>query len=192
MRVRVRQVSSSACGAQKSVASPQTARGWTRPPCRHFKVQSCCCPGSAFVAAFQTPCSCTSEFVPLTRAATPGQPPLHGAALDRGRGQGGAEAEPNDAQERQGARAQRGAQPAAQAHGEPGDEPERARVRSEGQAAPLAAVLRRWSVVDEWMSVHIERCAMNAYLPDAPRLLVYCGPVRCALLRIVGLLALDA
>jgi hypothetical protein len=30
-------------------------RGWVRPPCRHFKIQSCCCLGSAFeAAAFQT------------------------------------------------------------------------------------------------------------------------------------------
>jgi hypothetical protein len=27
----------------ESVATPQTARGWACPPCRHFKIQSCCC-----------------------------------------------------------------------------------------------------------------------------------------------------
>jgi hypothetical protein len=27
---------------------PQAARGRARPPCRHFKIQSCCCLGSAF------------------------------------------------------------------------------------------------------------------------------------------------
>jgi hypothetical protein len=38
-----------------SVATPQTARGWARPPCTHFNIQSCCCLGSASeVAAFQT------------------------------------------------------------------------------------------------------------------------------------------
>jgi hypothetical protein len=41
-------VSSSAPGGeQQSVATPQAARGWARPPCRHFKNQSCCCVGSA-------------------------------------------------------------------------------------------------------------------------------------------------
>ena len=25
----------------------QAARGWASPPCRNFKIQSCCCPGSA-------------------------------------------------------------------------------------------------------------------------------------------------
>jgi hypothetical protein len=39
----------------ESVATPQAARGWTHPPCRHFKIQPCFCPGSAFeVAAIQT------------------------------------------------------------------------------------------------------------------------------------------
>ena len=39
---------------QQSVATQQAARGWVRPPCRHFKNQSCCCLGSAFeVATFQ-------------------------------------------------------------------------------------------------------------------------------------------
>jgi hypothetical protein len=39
---------------QQSVATPHAARGWARPPCRHFKTQSCFCAGSAFeVAAFQ-------------------------------------------------------------------------------------------------------------------------------------------
>jgi hypothetical protein len=41
-------VSSSAGGEQQSVASLQAARGWSHPPCRHFKIQSCCCLGSAF------------------------------------------------------------------------------------------------------------------------------------------------
>jgi hypothetical protein len=43
-------------GEQKSVTTPQAARGWARPPCRHFKDQSCILPGSAFevTAAFQT------------------------------------------------------------------------------------------------------------------------------------------
>jgi hypothetical protein len=31
----------SVCGEQQSVATPQAARGWARPPCRHFKIQSC-------------------------------------------------------------------------------------------------------------------------------------------------------
>jgi hypothetical protein len=42
---------SSAGGGQQSVATPQAARGWARPPCRHFKTQSCCCLGSAFEVA---------------------------------------------------------------------------------------------------------------------------------------------
>ena len=45
------------CSVSSSRASPphRRARGWTRPPCRHFKIQSCCCLGSTFeVAAFQT------------------------------------------------------------------------------------------------------------------------------------------
>jgi hypothetical protein len=49
-------VSSSWWREQKSVLTPQAARGWYHPPCGHFKSQSCCCLGSAFeVAAFQTP-----------------------------------------------------------------------------------------------------------------------------------------
>jgi hypothetical protein len=32
---------SSAGGEQHSVATPQAARGWARPPCRHFNIQSC-------------------------------------------------------------------------------------------------------------------------------------------------------
>jgi hypothetical protein len=32
-------------GEQESVATPQVARGWARPPCRNFKIQSCCCLG---------------------------------------------------------------------------------------------------------------------------------------------------
>jgi hypothetical protein len=28
---------------RRSVAPPHDARGWARPPCRHFKIQSCCC-----------------------------------------------------------------------------------------------------------------------------------------------------
>jgi hypothetical protein len=31
----------SASEEQQGVASPQTARGWARPPCRRFKNQSC-------------------------------------------------------------------------------------------------------------------------------------------------------
>jgi hypothetical protein len=43
------------CGEKQSVATSQAARGWARPPCRHFKIQSCFCVGSAFEeAAFQT------------------------------------------------------------------------------------------------------------------------------------------
>jgi hypothetical protein len=39
---------------QQGVAVPQAARGWTPPPDRHFKTQSCLCLGSAFeVKAFQ-------------------------------------------------------------------------------------------------------------------------------------------
>ena len=34
-------VSSSAGGEQQSVATPQAARGWSRPSCRPFKIQSC-------------------------------------------------------------------------------------------------------------------------------------------------------
>jgi hypothetical protein len=34
-------------------ATPHAARGWVHPPSSHFKIQSCCCLGSAFeVAAF--------------------------------------------------------------------------------------------------------------------------------------------
>jgi hypothetical protein len=49
-------VSVPSSGEQKSVTTPQAARGWARPPCRHFKDQSCILPGSAFevTAAFQT------------------------------------------------------------------------------------------------------------------------------------------
>ena len=48
-------VASSASGEQQSVGTPQTARGWVRPPCEHFKIQSCCCLVSVFeVAAFRT------------------------------------------------------------------------------------------------------------------------------------------
>jgi hypothetical protein len=37
-----------------STVTPQVARGWARPPCRHSNHQSCSCLGSAFeVAAFQ-------------------------------------------------------------------------------------------------------------------------------------------
>jgi hypothetical protein len=39
---------------QQSVATPQAARGCARPPCGHFKIQSCCCLGSSLEAAFQT------------------------------------------------------------------------------------------------------------------------------------------
>jgi hypothetical protein len=35
-------------GEQPSVATPRAARGWTHPPCRHFKIQSCDRLGSAF------------------------------------------------------------------------------------------------------------------------------------------------
>jgi hypothetical protein len=31
---------------QRSVANPQAVRRWARPPCRHIKIQSCCCLGS--------------------------------------------------------------------------------------------------------------------------------------------------
>ena len=34
-----------------TVRTPQAARNWARPPCRHFKNQSCCCLGSAFEVA---------------------------------------------------------------------------------------------------------------------------------------------
>jgi hypothetical protein len=40
-------------GEQQSVATAQAARGWARPPFRHFKIQSFCCLGSAFEVAFQ-------------------------------------------------------------------------------------------------------------------------------------------
>jgi hypothetical protein len=47
--------SSSAGGEQQSVATAQAARGWTHPPCGHFKNQSCYCLVPAFeVAAFQS------------------------------------------------------------------------------------------------------------------------------------------
>jgi hypothetical protein len=40
---------------KRCVATPQAERGWAAPICRPFKIQSCCCLGSAFeVAAFQT------------------------------------------------------------------------------------------------------------------------------------------
>jgi hypothetical protein len=32
-------------GGEQSVATPQAVRGWARPLCRHFKIQSCCCLG---------------------------------------------------------------------------------------------------------------------------------------------------
>jgi hypothetical protein len=35
-------------GEQQSMATPQAARGQARPPCSHFKIQSCFCLGSAF------------------------------------------------------------------------------------------------------------------------------------------------
>jgi hypothetical protein len=38
---------SKALVGEQSVATPQAARCWARPPCRHFKTQSCCCLGSA-------------------------------------------------------------------------------------------------------------------------------------------------
>jgi hypothetical protein len=44
-------VCSSAGGEQQSDATLQAARGWARPPCRHFKNQSLCCLGSAFEEA---------------------------------------------------------------------------------------------------------------------------------------------
>ena len=34
-------VSSSVGGEQRSVATPQAARGWARPPCRHNMIHSC-------------------------------------------------------------------------------------------------------------------------------------------------------
>jgi hypothetical protein len=33
---------------RESVATPQAAREWAHPPCRHFKNLSCCCLGSGF------------------------------------------------------------------------------------------------------------------------------------------------
>jgi hypothetical protein len=33
-------------GEQQSVATPHAVRGWSHPPCRHIKIQSCCCLGS--------------------------------------------------------------------------------------------------------------------------------------------------
>jgi hypothetical protein len=38
----------------RAAERPQATRGWTHPPCGHFKIQSCCCLCSAFEAAFQT------------------------------------------------------------------------------------------------------------------------------------------
>jgi hypothetical protein len=39
----------------ESVATPQAAKGWAHPPCRHFKIQSCLSLPSPFaMAAFQT------------------------------------------------------------------------------------------------------------------------------------------
>jgi hypothetical protein len=44
-------------GEQQRRPTSQAAKLWARPSCRHFKIQSCCCLGSAFeVAAFQTLC----------------------------------------------------------------------------------------------------------------------------------------
>jgi hypothetical protein len=40
---------------QQSFATPQAAREWAHPPCRHFKNQSCCGLGSSFEVAFQKP-----------------------------------------------------------------------------------------------------------------------------------------
>jgi hypothetical protein len=40
--------------SSRAFATLQVARGWARPPCRHFKIQSCYCRGSDFVTAFQT------------------------------------------------------------------------------------------------------------------------------------------
>jgi hypothetical protein len=38
-----------------SVASLQTARGWARPPCEHFNIQSCCCLGLLRGGGFPNP-----------------------------------------------------------------------------------------------------------------------------------------
>jgi hypothetical protein len=48
-------VCSSAGGEQQSDATLQAARGWARPPCRHFKNQSLCCLGSASRRRLCTP-----------------------------------------------------------------------------------------------------------------------------------------
>ena len=56
--------SSSAGGEQRSVATPQAARGRARPPCRHINIKSCC--GVCFRferAAFQTLSGSTRNFV---------------------------------------------------------------------------------------------------------------------------------
>ena len=40
---------------EQTVITAQAAKGGASPPCRHFKIQSCCCVGSAFdMSAFQT------------------------------------------------------------------------------------------------------------------------------------------
>jgi hypothetical protein len=54
--------SSVVCGRQQSVAIPQAAKGRARPPCCHFKNQSCYCLRSAFeMAAFPTRCRCSGN-----------------------------------------------------------------------------------------------------------------------------------
>jgi hypothetical protein len=56
-------------GEQQRVATPQVARGWARPPCRHFKTQS--------LAAALAPCrhfktqSLAAALVPLSRWRSP-------------------------------------------------------------------------------------------------------------------------
>jgi hypothetical protein len=51
------------------VATPQAARGWARPPCRHFKIQSCSALSllSSQIEAHTPPCAstCVTHSLPL-------------------------------------------------------------------------------------------------------------------------------
>jgi hypothetical protein len=46
----------------EGVATPQAARGWAHPPCRRFKIQSCCCLGSAFQTLTRNSAVCSDSF----------------------------------------------------------------------------------------------------------------------------------
>jgi hypothetical protein len=61
-------------GEQQSVATPQAAREWARPPCRPFKIQSWLCLGSA-LARFPNP----NNFLELRHWRCPRCPPTCGS-----------------------------------------------------------------------------------------------------------------